>query len=64
MLTFTASENRTDFNPPSPSYLRMIHSGLQESHGLSIEDAVEYFRGKPGVREKWTAEQLVDLLAG
>ena len=49
MLTFTASENRTDFNRPSPPYLRMIHRGLQESHGLSTDDAVEYLRGKPGV---------------
>ena len=63
MLTFTASKNRTDFNAPSPSYLRMIHSGLRESHGLSIDDAVEYFRGRPGIREKWTAGQLVDVLA-
>ena len=64
MLTFTASENRTDFNRPSPPYLRMIHSGLQESHGLSTDDAVEYLRGKPGVRGKWTAAQLVECLAG
>jgi hypothetical protein len=64
MLTFTASENRTDFNRPSPPYLRMIHSGLQESHGLSTDDAVEYLRGKPGVRGTWTAAQLVECLAG
>jgi hypothetical protein len=64
MLTFTASENRTDFNRPSPPYLRMIHSGLQESHGLSTDDAVEYLRGKPGVQGRWTAAQLVECLAG
>jgi hypothetical protein len=64
MLTFTASENRTDFNRPSPLYLRMIHSGLQESHGLSTDDAVAYLRGKPGIRGRWTAAQLVECLAG
>jgi hypothetical protein len=64
MLTFTASENRTDFNRPSPPYLRMIHSGLQESHGLSTDDAVAYLRGKLGIRGRWTAAQLVECLAG
>jgi hypothetical protein len=64
VLTFTASENRTDFNRPSPPYLRMIHSGLQESHGLSTDDAVAYLRGKPGIRGRWTAAQLVECLAG
>jgi hypothetical protein len=64
MLTFTASENRTDFNRPSPPYLRMIHAGLQESHGLSTDDAVAYLRGKPGIRGRWTAAQLVECLAG
>ena len=64
MLTFTASQNRTDFNRPSPQYLSMILSGLRESHGLSTDDAVAYLRGKPGIRGRWTAAQLVECLAG
>jgi hypothetical protein len=62
MLSFTASENRTDFRPPSPAYLRMIRSGLQESHGLSTADAVEYLKDRPGVLGNWSAGQLVELL--
>jgi len=63
MLSFTASENRTDFAPPSPKYLRMIRSGLQESHGLSTGDAVEYLKGRPGVLGNWTVSQLVEMLS-
>lgn len=62
MLSFTASENRTDFNPPSPQYLRMIGSGLKECHDLSTDDVVEYFRDRPGVRGKLTTGQLVEIL--
>jgi hypothetical protein len=63
MLSFTASENRTDFAPPSPKYLRMIRSGLQESHGLSTGDAVEYLKDRPGVLGNWTVSQLVEMLS-
>ena len=62
MLSFTASENRTDFRPPSPPYLRMIHRGLQESHGLNTDDAVEYLKDRPGVAGHWTVSQLVEML--
>ena len=63
MLSFTASENRTDFGPPSPAYLRTIRSGLQESHGLSTGDAVEYLKDRPGVLGNWTVSQLVEMLS-
>jgi hypothetical protein len=62
MLSFTASENRTDFRPPSPAYLRIIRSGLQESHGLTTADAVEYLKDRPGVLGNWTAGQLAEML--
>jgi hypothetical protein len=62
MLSFTASENRTDFRPPSPAYLRMIRSGLQESHGLTTGDAVGYLKDRPGVLGNWTAGQLEEIL--
>jgi hypothetical protein len=63
MLSFTASENRTDFGPPSPAYLRMIRSGLQESHGLNTSDAVDYLKDRPGVLGHWTASQLAEMLS-
>jgi hypothetical protein len=62
MLTFTASENRTDFGRPSPAYLRVIFSGLQESHGLTTADAVQYLKDRPGVLGHWSAGQLVEML--
>jgi hypothetical protein len=63
MLSFTASENRTDFRPPSPAYLRMIRSGLLESHGLNTDDAVQYLKDRPGVLGNWTVSQLVEMLS-
>jgi len=63
MLSFTASENRTDFHPPSPPYLRMISRGLLESHGLNTDDAVQYLKDRPGVLGNWSASQLVEMLS-
>ena len=54
MLTFTASENRTDFRPPSAAYLRVIGSGLQECHGLRSSEVVAYLSDRPGVQGTWT----------
>jgi hypothetical protein len=62
MLSFTASQNRTDYNAPSAQYLRVIASGLQECHGLSTPDVVGYLRDVPGIRGKWTAGQLEEVL--
>jgi hypothetical protein len=63
MLSFTASENRTDFRPPSPAYLRVIHRGLQESHGLNADEAVEYLKDRPGVVGNWTVSELAEMLS-
>jgi hypothetical protein len=62
MLSFTASQNRTDFRPPSPAYLRTIRSGLHESHGLTTGDAVAYLKDRPGVLGNWAADQLEEIL--
>ena len=62
MLTFTPSDDRTDFGRPSPAYLQMIASGLQECHGLTTAQAVTYLIGRPGVRGTWTRRDLTDLL--
>jgi hypothetical protein len=50
ILSFTASEDRGDFNRPSDNYLRVIQEGLHEAHGLSATDAVNYLKDRPGVR--------------
>jgi hypothetical protein len=62
MLTFTASEDRTDFGRPSAAYLQMISSGLRECHGVTTAQAVAYLIGRPGVQETWTRRDLKDLL--
>ncbi len=62
MLSFTSSEDRTDHNAPSPAYLRMIHSGLHESHGFSVEDSVGYFKDRPGILGLLTVQQLLEIL--
>ncbi len=62
MLSFTSSEDRTDHNAPSPAYLRMIHSGLHEAHGFSVEDSVGYFKDRPGVLGQLTVQQLLEIL--
>ncbi len=62
MLSFTASRNRTDFAPPSVGYLQVIGRGLQECHGLSSTEVVDYLHDKPGVQGKVTRSQLKDVL--
>ena len=62
MLSFTSSVDRNDYKAPSPAYLRMIHSGLQEAHGLSVEDSVDYFKDRPGVLGQMTVQQLFEIL--
>jgi hypothetical protein len=61
MLSFTASQNRTDHNRPSESYLRIIGSGLKESHGLAASETVDYFKDRPGVLGSWTVAELVKI---
>ncbi len=62
MLSFTASDDRTDVGRPSAAYLQMIGSGLRECHGVTTEQAVKYLIDRPGVRGMWTAKGLTDLL--
>jgi hypothetical protein len=62
MLTFTASEDRTDIGRPSAAYLQMIASGLRECHGTTPARAVTYLIGRPGVQGTWTRRDLQGLL--
>ena len=62
MLTFTASDDRTDIGRPSAAYLQMIGRGLRECHGLTTAQTVTYLMGRPGVQGMWTRQDLHDLL--
>jgi len=61
MLTFTASKDRQDFGPPSAAYLRVVGTGLQESHLLDTSEVVAYLSDTPGVRGAWRPAQLRDI---
>jgi hypothetical protein len=63
VLSFTASEDRTDHNPPSQTYLKMIYSGLKEAHGLIPAEAASYFSDRAGVVGRYTVSQLKDLFS-
>jgi hypothetical protein len=62
LLSFTASANRKDFRSPSAAYVRVIASGLQECHGLSTKQVVEYLGDTPGVQGQWAPGALTDML--
>jgi hypothetical protein len=62
MLSFTASDDRTDIGRPSGAYLQMIGSALRECHGLTTAQAVTYLMDRPGVHGTWTRKNLTDLL--
>jgi hypothetical protein len=61
ILSFTASEDRTDYRRPSEAYLQMIGGGLMEAHGLDSTDVVEYFKDRPGILDSWTVDQLAQI---
>jgi hypothetical protein len=64
MLTFTApwSAADVDWVPPEPAYLRLLGTGLAESHGWPPDRIGEYLAGLPGARGTWTAEAVTALL--
>jgi hypothetical protein len=62
MLSFTASEDRTDFAAPSAAYLHVIGRGLQECHGLTTAQAAGYLGDRPGVRGNYTRSELLHIL--
>ena len=49
MVTFTAVPVRNDYTKPTSAYLAMIARGLQEAHGISLEEAAAYLHPAPGV---------------
>lgn len=60
MLTFTRKTplGNGELNPPSKEYLKTIHIGLANFHGLTEEQATNYFRRLKGVSGKIDKERL------
>jgi len=48
-----------DYQAPHPAYLRIIATGLMRAHGLSMQQAAEYFLAKAGIRDTMS---LMDIL--
>lgn len=57
VLTITGPK-RSDYAPPPADYLRHIVSGLASSHGFPLEHILEYLRFRPGIKERFTLEDL------
>lgn len=61
MITFTAPAQHMVSAMPSEDYLRLIISGLQETHRMSLEDAVVYLGTKQGVAGYYSKTELLEL---
>jgi len=62
ILSFTKLEPPDVFTLPSAAYLRMISGGLQESHGMVVDDVTAYLIDKPGIADNITLEDLRQTL--
>ena len=61
MLTFSASDPAgLEHRQPTAAYLLMMVRGLQEAHGLSVEEAAAYLAARPGAGD-WTPEAITAL---
>jgi hypothetical protein len=40
----------------------MIHCGLNEAHGLTIEDSAQYLSDRPGILGRLSKEELLEIL--
>jgi len=61
VLTFSASDPAgLEHRPPTAAYLAMMVRGLQEAHGLSVEEAARYLAARPGAGD-WTAEAIAAM---
>ncbi len=64
VVTFTGPD-RFDVGTctrPDPLYLRTIATGLDEAHGLTVDEAAAYLASRPGMAGHWTTEDLLAAL--
>lgn len=64
VVTFSApwTVANAPLNPPSPTYLQLIATGLRESHEWSTERITDYLLAAPGVELAWDEPGLTRLL--
>ncbi|MGF7239391.1 MAG: histone deacetylase [Frankia sp.] len=65
MLTMTAPWSAGSVEPTAPAaiYLRMLATGLAESHGWSPARIAGYLAARPGAQGTWSVSMIADLLA-
>ena len=65
MLTVTAPWAAASLAPttPAPAYLRLLATGLAQSHHWDTDRIVAYLAERPGVRDRLTGPELTALLA-
>ena len=63
MLTFTSADVDHRVNAPSAGYLRMIATGLRESHGWSQTAIGRYLAQFPGAAGVWSPGSIEGLAA-
>ena len=61
IFTFSNEINVTPFRRPSELYLKMIVTGLLETHHLNRQQVVDYLVLKEGVRNNYTPDQLAAI---
>lgn len=64
VLTFTSAQRHQHFNSPVGPYLKLMATGLAQSHCWSTDRIEQYLLSRPGVRPNWNAETLHLAIAG
>ncbi len=66
MLTMTAPWSAGSVEPTAPAavYLRLLATGLAESHGWGRTRIAAYLAARPGAHGAWTTSMITDLLPG
>ncbi|MBF6284474.1 histone deacetylase (plasmid) [Nocardia farcinica] len=64
VLTFTSpwDIDTVELRRPSARYLRMISTGLHESHKWSASRIRDYLSNRPGIQGEWHHPELTDLV--
>ena len=61
IFTFTNEQNLIPARRPSEQYLKMITSGLLQTHNLNKESLVSYLINREGVKDSYSKEMLENI---
>jgi hypothetical protein len=63
IFTFTHRDDidKRTFTVPSESYLKMLIRGYKEAYSLSDEEIADYLVAKPGVRDHYSKDTLLEI---